>query len=616
MRTWFKGWSELIVAVLGLLAPFATANAVAMANAIADPALAYETIEPARIRLGDSAIIRVTSLDGYLKTVPLPAVPGLKFEILGRSQGLELVNGKSTPATYILIRVTPQFLGVFTIPGLTPKAGTLGLEVVRGNEPNPYAFHSQKRFPAPAPVAPAPVPKGLQLKAGGAAFVQLIMPTRAVYVGESVPIDIEVGIRPGIVTSLNGPPALNSSEFTLNNLSTNPIRHEQVIEGSPFLVMTWHTMVAAVKPGDFTLSVETPLSVRINSHSAEDMAFAAKLGWPFSQIIYNGIPPKEVTIPSPPSELKVLPLPTQGQPKDFSGAVGNFQISSDVTPSVVAAGDPQTLRLHISGTGNFDRVDSTMFDHLEHWKTYPAKSSFTPSDAAGYRGEKVFEQPLIAALPGEQWIPGLAFSYFNPDTRQYERARTQPIKVTIATPLANTPPSALGAAQSLNSPSTGQVLQGLRPDHPRARGEVRDLRPLYFQVPFLALPAALTVLLAGSWFVVRPHPARTTSKVPERALAELEAAARSADPASFFEVARKSLLQTFASRWHMAPDQINSTELRIRLGTASEDIERLFALADEAKYSDHEPAAADLQRWLPLIQGHLRAKGQLGANGQ
>ena len=108
-----------------------------------------------------------------------------------------------------------------------------------------------------------------------------------------------------------------------------------------------------------------------------------------------------------------------------------------------------------------------MFDHLDHWKTYPAKSSFTPSDAVGYKGEKVFEQPLIAAQPGEQSIPGLEFSYFNPNTRHYERAQTQPIKVTIAASLADGSLSALAATQSLNGTPTSGSARGLRPDHPR-----------------------------------------------------------------------------------------------------------------------------------------------------
>ena len=108
-----------------------------------------------------------------------------------------------------------------------------------------------------------------------------------------------------------------------------------------------------------------------------------------------------------------------------------------------------------------------MFDHLDHWKTYPAKSSFTPSDAVGYKGEKVFEQPLIAAQPGEQSIPGLEFSYFNPNTRHYERARTPPIKVTIATSLADSSLSAPAEAQNLNGAAANLFAQGLRPDHPQ-----------------------------------------------------------------------------------------------------------------------------------------------------
>jgi hypothetical protein len=353
------------------------------------------------------------------------------------------------------------------------------------------------------------------------------------------------------------------------------------------------------------LSVDTPLTVKINTRSAEDMAFAAWLGGVFLQSMYNGIAPKEVSITSPSSELKVLPLPTEGRPKDFSGAVGDFQASSDISPTRAAAGEPITLRLHVSGAGNFDRVDASMIDHLDHWKTYPAKSSFTPSDAVGYKGEKVFEQPLIAGQTGEQSIPGLEVSYFNPSTRQYERAHTPPIKVMIAASLADSSLSAPAEAQSPNGAAANQFALGLRPDHPQSRIWMSELRPLYFQVPFLAIPATLVLILAGSWFAVRPNPARTTSKAAERTLAQLDAAARRGDASSFFDVARDTLVQTFAARWQVPPDQVRSAELKSRLGAAGEDVERLFALADEAKYSDYEPRSTDFQRWLSLIRSQL-----------
>jgi len=449
----------------------------------------------------------------------------------------------------------------------------------------------------------APVPKGIQLKAGGAAFSQLVVPTRPLYVGEIVPVDIELGIRPGVVTELDGPPTLSGGEFTLNNLSKQPLRREQLIADSAFLVMTWHSALAAVKPGYFSLAVETPLTVRLDAQSDVDRALGKMMGWPFSQIMSRGGAPKKMTIASPSSELKVLPLPARGRPRDFSGAVGDFQVSSDASATRVAAGDPLTLHLRISGVGNFDRVDSAMLDHLDHWKTYPPKASFKASDAAQTHGEKVFEQPLIAELPGEQTIPALAFSYFNPRTQRYEQAHTQPIKVMVSASLAD---SALSVPAGLNGTlTTSPFAGGLRPDHARPKASGHDLWPLYFQPAFLTVPATLALLLAASWLAVSPQPGRATSKATRRILAQLEDAARSGDASSFFAAARNTLLQTFAARWRISPDQITAAELKSRLGTQSEDIERLFALADEAQYSHQAPDGRDFHRWLGLVRGQL-----------
>lgn len=586
MRTGHRHWIYVLAVMAGLLAP--PALTAAMAEASGDTTLSYATLEPAHIELGGSAVIRITTFYGRLSSVPpLPSVPGLTFQVLGREQGFEFGNGQTIPATYILIKVTPHSAGLFSIPGLLPKSKALLLDVLDPNQPDPYAYRSG---PQPLPVKPAPVPKGLQLKEGGAAFVQLILPKHTLYVGESVPVDIEVGVRPGIVTSINGLPTLSSGDFTLNNLSRQPIRREQDIQGNPFVVMTWHTVLAAVKPGDFSLAVRTPLSVR--KVSSEDPFYLRD--WPFTQPVPKG-PPRDVTVPSPPEKLTVLPLPTQGQPPDFSGAVGDFQVSSDISPATAAAGEPQTLRLHVSGAGNFDRVSSTMLQHLDHWKTYPVKSSFTPRNAVGYSGEKVFEQPLIASLAGAQVIPPLELSYFNPTIRRYERARTRPITVMITG----------SPGEAGNSAASGQLAQGLRPDHPRPQAEGSDLEPLYFKASFLALPATLVVIFAGCWLAVRPDPVRVTARAAEQALAELNAAVRTGDSASFFEVGRRRLLEAFAARWRVPADQVTAAQLKLRLGPAGEDIGRFLALAEEVKYADSKPGSADCQRWLVLISSQL-----------
>jgi hypothetical protein len=574
----------------------------------ADAPLAYQTIQPSKIIMGESAILRITSLDSELENAKLPEVSGLSFEVLGHSRSMEFINGTASESSSLIIRVTPQLAGIFSIPGLTPKSQPLILEVDtdRNSGNLPLTLDGKSPRPPPPPAPKMASAAGIHFVAGGSAFVQLKMPKRGVYVGESVPVDIIVGVRPGLVTALNGLPTIKGGDFTLNNLSRQPDRQEEILDGKPFLTMTWHSVLAAVKAGDFSLTVETPLTVKISNRPSEDAAFANLLGGPFLQNFYNGVVPREITVESLPADLHVLPLPTAGRPADFSGAVGAFKISSDVSSVKSAAGDPLTLRLHVTGAGNFDRVDSPMLESIEHWKTYPPKSSFTAADPVGYKGEKIFEQPLIASQIGEQTIPGLSFSYFDPETRHYERAQTGPIKVDIGTSLADSSLKSPTVAKNTDAGAAHPATAGLKADHPLARATVDSLIPLYLQPRFLVIPAALALLLAGGLIGLRRKPRRAVpNPALALALARLDAAARSGDSPAFLDTARALLLQDLAQRWQMPQQQITTEELAARLGSDADEIRRLFALADEAKYSRYEGSTTDFSRWLQIVQRQL-----------
>jgi hypothetical protein len=88
----------------------------------------------------------------------------------------------------------------------------------------------------------------------------------------------------------------------------------------------------------------------------------------------------------------------------------------------------------------------------------------------------------------------------------------------------------------------------------------------------------------------------------------MEVAVQADDYSSFFEAARTALLQTFSARWRMPVDQITGAELEARLGADGEEIRRLFAMADEAKYSDRQGGGLDLQHWLRLVRSELAGR--------
>jgi len=581
----------------GLFALMVYLFAVAPAMGIAS--LINATLQPSQIAMGESAELTITSSGSSMQPVTLPEVAGLEFRIIGQSHRIEIINGATLVTTALIVRVTPQAVGIFTIPGITPKSEPLVLRVNPDGSSAALGNLSSGKSPAGARG------DGIRLTADGSAFVRLILPKREVYVGESIPVDIEVGMRDGFVTSLNGLPTLTGADFTLNNLSRQPERVPKVIDGKEFTLLTWHSLLAAVKPGKFSLSVESPLTVRIRTRPQRESLLEDSLGDPFMQNFFGATVSKEITVASPPAELSVLSLPA-GRPPAFSGAVGSFKIASDLSSATAAAGDPLTLRMQVSGAGNFDRVDSTMLEHLDTWKTYPPKSSFKPSDPLGYKGEKTFEQPLIASKPGVQTLPGVTFSYFDPATRRYETARSAPLAVTISPSLADTsssaPPASVAAAAATATGTAAAPPVGLRPDHLAATREAgqHSLSPLYLQPRFLALPSLLSLAFAGGWLGLRRRASdsngsrsgrdRVVAQATQRAVLELQSAARAGNATRFFNVARTALLATVGAR----------------LDAEGDEIRQLFALADEANYSADQPTTTEFERWIEIVRQRLQ----------
>jgi hypothetical protein len=608
MRTKLIRRSWLIMAITAYFAGAVPVFAVApLVNAI---------LEPRQISMGESAQLTVTSSGTGMDAVTLPVVSGLEFRVVGQSRRVEIIHGATLSTTSIVMRITPRMPGIFTIPGITPQSQPLVLRVNPDNGTGSSSSYGNSSSSRPPVIPGGSIANGVRLTADGSAFLRLNLPKRDVYVGESIPVDIEVGMRSGFVTSLNGLPTLTGSEFTLNNLSRKPERVEKLIDGQPFTVITWHSVLAPVKPGVFTLSVQAPLTIRVRTRPQRDSAIDDLLGDPFLQNYFGATVPKDITVASPPAELKVVALPTEDQPPGFSGAVGTFAINSDISSTTAAAGDPLTLRMRVTGAGNFDRVDSAMLEHVDQWKTYPPKSSFKPSDAVGYKGEKTFEQPLIASRPGAQNLPALTFSYFDPTTRHYETIRSSPLRVTIAPALADstlTAPQAPMTSDTAAAPAN-QPPSGLRPDHAAADTFTNSLAPLYLQPRFLAFPSLLALVFAGGWFGLRRRaevgdesivPERRLSKAANRVLQQMAAAARSGDTALFFNVARSGLQQRLATRWQVAADRITAAEVDARLGNDGADVVQLLALADEANYSGGEIATTDFERWTQIVRNQL-----------
>lgn len=161
-----------------------------------------------------------------------------------------------------------------------------------------------------------------------------------------------------------------------------------------------------------------------------------------------------VTGSSVPLQLTILPLPLDGQPADFSGAVGHFVLTAQ-SDTGVTAGRMAHLTVTVSGEG-------TLLPGERPAITWPA--GFTGYDVTGT--DKTLLPPAVgrtitfaftAQTPGSQRLPPVAFTYFDPLAAAYKTIRTDSLSIDVApgsaAPVA--PP-----ARNPNRPGMWLILAG------------------------------------------------------------------------------------------------------------------------------------------------------------
>jgi hypothetical protein len=581
------------------------------------------TLDPAEISMGDSAQLTVT-VSGSQEQPSVPDVDGLDITSVGQSTQIEIINGSMTANASSTYQVTPRHDGTFVIPAIhagNAASQPITLHVDKGSgtaataqpqppQTSPPPGGGPVVLPPPGP-APAP-PDASPAPQGRFGSIEVTLPKDEFYVGELVPVQIKAYIPQDVESSVTDLPQFTSDGFTLNSLSTKPEQTAEVVNGRPYLVLTWHSALTGVKTGDYPFTLQMPLTVVVPQQLPRD-AFNDF----FNNFFRNTMGTKKnVTIQSAAQTLKVLPLPQTNRPAGFAGAVGQFEIEASATPTRVNVGDPITLRLKITGTGNFDRVSSDMLPGDSHWKTYSPKSNFDPSDTLGDQGTKTFEQPIIPNDAGVTSVPPVSFSYFDPDIRQYVTRSTAPLAVAVSGSPANPiPGGAVVTAPAPPQPSSASpTADDLRINRLEPGSFVSTLRPLYLNPWFVAGQALpLLALLAGlAWYrrqeiESQPHRRRATAtqQAIRQQIEAMEQAMRNHQTDAFFVHARNALQQRLGQQWNLRPETITLADVEARLGQDSENVRPIFQMADQASYSDLHFGDADLLQWRQVILNEL-----------
>lgn len=140
--------------------------------------------------------------------------------------------------------------------------------------------------------------------------------------------------------------------------------------------------------------------------------------------------------------INVMPLPTEGRPEYFRGAVGEFVVRAAARPTDVAVGDPITLTFLVGNVDDEDSVlDTLRPPPLAEMSELTKDFRISKDPVAGtVEGNiKLFTQNLRPRWDTITEIPPIPFSFFDPDIGEYRTIHTAaiPIQVSRAEQLAS-----------------------------------------------------------------------------------------------------------------------------------------------------------------------------------
>jgi hypothetical protein len=536
------------------------------------------TLDRQSMEAGDSATLSLDFEGGKPQNAPdLPNIPNLEISGPSESQSFTVINGQASSKDSLIYRITALKPGEYVIPALQVQIGgktltSQPLKLVVAKSDNETL-----------------------------AFLKIVLPKQEVFVGEVFTVEMQAFIREDVLNARNilqsfdsyaGAP-LKAEGFSV--LKTGHVQARRArVENFNFYVATILTSLSAVKTGSLSIGsidINLPVQLPAPNQGPRD-PFDAFFG-------RQAVKERQVPLSAPPQALTVLALPRQGVPANFNGAVGTYTLAVSAGPTNVAAGDPITLKIQISGKGALDALALPEQSGWQDFKIYPPTAKVDFTDQLGTQGTKTFEQVVVPQNSDIKTLPPLSFAFFNPEKKSYQTL-SQPAIPLIVRPGGTMP--TIPAIASKTGNENSQPTQDIVPIKTRL-GQIAQATPALLQQRwFIGLQAVPVLVWIGALFWRRRNDElannprlrrkRQVAQAVEKGLGELKILASQNKSDEFFATLFRLLQEQLGDVLNVPANSITEAVIEEKLqpkGVPQELLTRLHELFQKCNLARYAP---------------------------
>ena len=301
-------------------------------------------------------------------------------------------------------------------------------------------------------------------------------------------------------------------------------------------------------------------------------------------------------IVAPGIEIQVDPLPTR--PANFSGGVGQFNISAQLNKTETKANDPVSMRIIVSGTGNLKLIKQPIVNIPKDFDKYDPKiTDQTKLTANGLEGSKIYDILIVPRHQGKYEIPPVEFTYFNTATNKYETAKSEGFTLDVAK----------GSGAGTVSDFSGQEdLQELNKDIRYIKtgpADVQGLDDFFFGSVAYWVSLAVLALIFISLFVIFRQRAidnanvtkmrgKKANKVATKRLKKASKLMKDNKPSEFYDEVLRALWGYVGDKLSMPVEQLSHDNISQRLAERQVDestIAQFIEALDECEFERYAP---------------------------
>lgn len=254
------------------------------------------------------------------------------------------------------------------------------------------------------------------------------------YLNEAITVVYKLYFAPE--TSISGFKIIdnpNFADFWSQNIDNNQIQVlEGTYKGKPYLyTILRNTLLYPQKTGEIEiepLSLDLQLQVRTNRRDF--------FGRPLMTRTNR-------TLASSKRTINVKPLPTDGQPANFSGAVGQFNLNVESNKTQLDARESLELSVSVSGNGNLKLFKLPAITSPNTFEVYePEFRDQVTTTQSGMRGSISENYTIVPQFQGDYTIDPVIFTYFDPQSETYKTITSGELLIEVeGGPVASSTPS-------------------------------------------------------------------------------------------------------------------------------------------------------------------------------